>query len=210
MVHRISIETGCARASERAGTPQPSGVDLHQVTFYFQAWHVENHPVSESAVSNRKMAEFVHNSLTELSAGRWSVTTSPPLRPKPSLAAPVSVCLPRCFHPCARLLTAFQIRVKRKPRTDVQRPKSAAEDDRAIVLEFVQFRDHEYPKLARNYFRDHLRQRVDFHNVFAVTTGGRRVEELEKIVVSAKLNMRMAAALGPFGMKGWGDVSEGW
>ncbi|KAK7746232.1 hypothetical protein SLS53_002189 [Cytospora paraplurivora] len=115
------------------------------------------------------------------------------------LTSPEAKAKSRC--PC--------IRVKRKPRTDVQRSKSAVEDDRAIVLEFVQFRDKEYPKLARSYFHDHLRQRVDFHNVFAVTKGGRRVEELEKVVVSAKLNMRMAAALGTFGMKGWGDVSEG-
>lgn len=77
------------------------------------------------------------------------------------------------------------------------------------MLEFVKFRDQEYPVLAKDYFTKHLRRRLDFHNVFAITTSGRRVEELEKVVVSAKLNMRMAAALSTFGRNTWGDVSEG-
>lgn len=78
-----------------------------------------------------------------------------------------------------------------------------------MVLEFVQFRDQEYPILAKDYFNNHLRRRLDFHNVFAITTSGTRVEELEKVVVSAKLNLRMAAALSTFGRRAWGDVTEG-
>ncbi|KUI55428.1 hypothetical protein VP1G_02794 [Cytospora mali] len=193
MVHRISVETGCAQPSRRSSTPQQSAVDIHQITFCFQAWHINNHPVSESAVSNRKMAEFIQGSLSGELASRWSVTTSPPLRPKPSLAAPVS------------------FRFKRRPRVSTQSPKTpTVEDDRtAIVLEFVHFRDREYPILAKDYFNNNLRRRLDFHNVFAITTSGRRVEELERVVVSAKLNMRMAAALSTFGSTAWGDVSEG-
>lgn len=191
MVQRVSIEAGCGQPSRRPCAPQQSSVDLHQMTFCFQAWQINNHPVSESAISNRKMAEFVQSNLSGEAASRWSVTTSPPLRPKPSLAAPVS------------------IRVKRKPRTGIQSPKSSTEDDRTMVLEFVHFRDQEYPILAKDYFNNHLRRRLDFHNVFAITASGQRVEELEKVVVSAKLNMRMAAALSTFGRRAWGDVSEG-
>ncbi|KUI72848.1 hypothetical protein VM1G_08297 [Cytospora mali] len=193
MVNRISVETGCAQPSRRPSSPQQSAVDLHQITFCFQAWHINNHPVSESAVSNRKMAEFIQGSLSGELASRWSVTTSPPLRPKPSLAAPVS------------------IRFKRRPGMSTQSPKiSTVDDDRtAMVLEFVHFRDREYPILAKDYFNNNLRRRLDFHNVFAITTSGRRVEELERVVVSAKLNMRMAAALSTFGSTAWGDVSEG-
>ncbi|ROV93946.1 hypothetical protein VSDG_06271 [Cytospora chrysosperma] len=191
MVQRVSIEAGCGQPSRRPGTPQQSSVDLRQMTFCFQAWQINNHPISESAISNRKMAEYVQSNLSGEAASRWSVTTSPPLRPKPSLAAPVS------------------IRVKRKPRTGTKSPKSSTEDDRMMVLEFVHFRDQEYPILAKDYFNNHLRRRLDFHNVFAITASGQRVEELEKVVVSAKLNMRMAAALSTFGRRAWGDVSEG-
>ena len=116
MVRRISIEAGCAPAPRRASTPcsqkglggstaQQADVDVHQITFCFQAWHINNHPVSESAVSNRKMAEFVQSSLSREAASRWTVTTSPPLRPKPSLAAPVSVCRP--FGGCHRGLFTY-------------------------------------------------------------------------------------------------------
>lgn len=106
-------------------------------------------------------------------------------------------------------MVLFQIRVRRRPRTDTQLPESPAEEDKtAIVLEFVRFRDQEYPHLAKDYFNNHLRRRLDFHNVFAITATGQRVEELEKVVVSAKLNLRMAAALSMFGRQ-TGNLSEG-
>ncbi|KAM0265116.1 hypothetical protein ACHAQJ_000268 [Trichoderma viride] len=154
-------------------------------TFYFQAWHVDRVVSGESWVQNKGIADFVEQNLSP-DAKKWLfVKACVPTKEKPGLLVPVSIC------------------VKLRAAKIGQNPMDAK---RALL----QFRNKEYPSIARSYFLTRLRKSLDFFNAFSEGAESDSFLADFNIVKSSKqLKERVQAAMKHLKKESLGDIVHG-
>ncbi|KAH8123790.1 hypothetical protein FP744_10005683 [Trichoderma asperellum] len=154
-------------------------------TFYFQAWHVNRVVSGESWVQNKGIADFVEQNLSP-DAKKWLfVKACVPTKERPGLLVPVSIC------------------VKLRAAKVGQDPMDAR---RALL----QFRNKEYPSIARSYFVTRLRKSLDFFNAFSEgAESDSFLADFNVVKSSKQLKARIQAAMKSLKREAWGDIVQG-
>ncbi|KAH6608386.1 hypothetical protein Trco_001732 [Trichoderma cornu-damae] len=154
-------------------------------TFYFQAWHVDRVVSGESWVRNKGLADFVEQNLSP-DAKKWLfVKACVPTRERPGLLVPVSIC------------------VKLRAAKVGQDPMDAK---RALL----QFRNKEFPSVARSYFVTRLRKSLDFFNAFSEgAESDSSLADFDVVKSSKQLKERVQAAVKSVKRESWGDIMQG-
>ncbi|PTB39182.1 uncharacterized protein TrAFT101_008027 [Trichoderma asperellum] len=154
-------------------------------TFYFQAWHVNRVVSGESWVQNKGIADFVEQNLSP-DAKKWLfVKACVPTKERPGLLVPVSIC------------------VKLRAAKVGQDPMDAK---RALL----QFRNKEYPSIARSYFVTRLRKSLDFFNAFSEgAESDSFLADFNVVKSSKQLKARIQAAMRALKREAWGDIVQG-
>jgi hypothetical protein len=89
-----------AKSSQKTKRNLPASAELPGPTFHFQAWYVNNEPVSECIRHNERLAKLITRSLSGDLARLLIVNASTP-KPTQSLVVPVSVRYP-CIYRAVR------------------------------------------------------------------------------------------------------------
>ncbi|KAM0463286.1 hypothetical protein ACHAPV_003415 [Trichoderma viride] len=154
-------------------------------TFYFQAWHVNRVVSAETWTQNKEIADFVEQHLSP-DAKKWLfVKACVPTKERPGLVVPVS------------------INIKLRAAKVGQDPMDAK---RALL----QFRNKEYPSIARSYFITRLRKTLDFFNAYSEGAESDSFLADFKVVKSSKqLKERIQGAMKAIKRDAWGDIVEG-
>ncbi|KAL7786333.1 hypothetical protein V8C37DRAFT_412535 [Trichoderma ceciliae] len=154
-------------------------------TFYFQAWHVDRVVSGESWVQNKGIADFVEQNLSPDSKKWLFVRACVPTKERPGLLVPVSIC------------------VKLRAAKVGQNPKDAK---RALL----QFRNKEFPSIARSYFLTRLRKSLDFFNAFSEgAESDSCLADFDIVKSSKQLKERVQAAIRHIKRESWGDIAHG-
>lgn len=89
MIQKVDGNSGPKRSVTGHSLNLP---ELEQsLTFYFQAWHINVHAMSESYTHNKQMAEYVEREMKREWASLWTVRASAVRQVQQSLAVPISV-----------------------------------------------------------------------------------------------------------------------
>ncbi|KAK1241121.1 hypothetical protein MKX08_001095 [Trichoderma sp. CBMAI-0020] len=154
-------------------------------TFYFQAWHVNRVVSAETWTQNKEIADFVEQHLSP-DAKKWLfVKACVPTKERPGLVVPVSIS------------------VKLRAAKVGQDPMDAK---RALL----QFRNKEYPSIARSFFITRLRKTLDFFNAYSEGAESDSFLADFKVVKSSKqLKERIQGAMKALKRDAWGDIVEG-
>ncbi|KAK5987981.1 hypothetical protein PT974_12117 [Cladobotryum mycophilum] len=154
-------------------------------SFYFQAWHVDKVLSGESWLNNKAMADYVDQNLSPESKRWLYVKACIPTKSKASLAVPYSIC------------------VKRRA------PKLGQEDEGEKCV--LQFRDKEYPSIAKRYFLTRLRKTLDFFNAYSegIADPDSPLANFTEVKSSKQLSQRVQAAIRHVKKESWGDIVEG-
>ncbi|EHK50273.1 hypothetical protein TRIATDRAFT_297143 [Trichoderma atroviride IMI 206040] len=154
-------------------------------TFYFQAWHINRVVSAETWTQNKEIADFVEQHLSP-DAKRWLfVKACVPTKERPGLVVPVSIS------------------VKLRAAKVGQDPMDAK---RALL----QFRNKEYPSIARSFFITRLRKTLDFFNAYSEGAESDSFLADFKVVKSSKqLKERIQGAMKAIKRDAWGDIVQG-
>ncbi|RFU82137.1 hypothetical protein TARUN_79 [Trichoderma arundinaceum] len=187
---------GDAAAAESCAKPQshplwPRGIYAGETsgssdgTFYFQAWHIHRVVSGESWVQNKGIADFVEQNLSP-DAKKWLfVKACVPTKERPGLLVPVSIC------------------VKLRAAKIGQDPMDAK---RALL----QFRNKEFPSIARSYFLTRLRKSLDFFNAFSEgAESDSSLADFNVVKSSKQLKERVQTAIKNVKKELWGDLLHG-
>ncbi|KAL7932922.1 hypothetical protein V8C35DRAFT_281250 [Trichoderma chlorosporum] len=154
-------------------------------TFYFQAWHVGKVVSGESWAQNKGIADFVEQHLSPETKKWLYIKGCVPTKEKPGLLVPYTLC------------------VKLRAPKSGQDPKDA---EQALF----QFRNKEYPDIAKTYFTTKLNKSLDFFNSYAEGADfDSPLANFDTVKSSKKLRERVKSAIKKVKKDFWGDIVHG-